>query len=180
MYLQALLALDQLHRVAPPKRKQYYLLNHLEPEPDLSSTKGVKTPVSKDTSIDAATFNNNGFWLPIVWSCSRREAPPCPLPSRYGNSDWSEMEVHAMDILFLPGSLLSFPPFLDSTYRFPLSAEETWIRLSKGYLEDTCWGKEKRLTYKIAWTYLDFAVHCSIDVCTSNFWGSDWSCFLKE
>ena len=43
---QALLALDQLHRVAPAHRKQYFLLNHLEPEVGISSNKGVKTAVS--------------------------------------------------------------------------------------------------------------------------------------
>lgn len=38
--------MDQLHRVAPADRKQYFLLSHLEPEPGDRTTQGVKTAVS--------------------------------------------------------------------------------------------------------------------------------------
>ena len=42
--MQAQLALDQLHRIAPVERKQYFLLNHLEPE-SRAARHGIKTPV---------------------------------------------------------------------------------------------------------------------------------------
>ena len=40
----ASLALDQLHRLTPADRKQFFLLSYLEPEPG-NRTHGVKTPV---------------------------------------------------------------------------------------------------------------------------------------
>ena len=43
---KALIAMNQLHRVAPADRKQYFLLSHLEPEPGDRTTQGVKTAVS--------------------------------------------------------------------------------------------------------------------------------------
>ena len=49
--MQALQALDQLHRISPAKRKQYFLLNHLEPEPGVCTSKGVKTPVGTKPSL---------------------------------------------------------------------------------------------------------------------------------
>ncbi len=45
---QALQALDQLHKIVSARRKQYYLLSHLEPEPGANHNKGVKTPVSSN------------------------------------------------------------------------------------------------------------------------------------
>ena len=42
---KALIAMNQLHRVAPADRKQYFLLSHLEPEPGDRTTQGVKTAV---------------------------------------------------------------------------------------------------------------------------------------
>ncbi len=50
------MALSQLHRVASGKRKQYFLLSHLEPEPG-NFKRGVKTPVSDNNSIGVQPSN---------------------------------------------------------------------------------------------------------------------------
>ena len=61
-FYKALTALDQLHRVAPADRKQYFLLSHLEPEPGDRTTKGVKTAVSV-VMIDRSFPSSSSFLL---------------------------------------------------------------------------------------------------------------------
>lgn len=50
VHMQAEVALNQLHRIASAERKQFFLLNHLEPENAQMSRHGIKTPVCKNSA----------------------------------------------------------------------------------------------------------------------------------